>query len=49
MSIIIDYKGENSLFIKGASEMVLKSCDTWFNSQSDTIEDLNSTQKNKIE
>jgi magnesium-transporting ATPase (P-type) len=31
MSVILDYKGESHIFIKGASEMVLQTCDQWYN------------------
>jgi magnesium-transporting ATPase (P-type) len=31
MSIIIDVDGKKRLLVKGASEMVLASCDKWIN------------------
>lgn len=49
MSIILDFKGENYLFIKGASEMVLKSCESWFNSDSGRIEDISSEIRRDID
>jgi len=33
MSVVVNYKENAHLFIKGASEMVLTSCTQWFNSQ----------------
>ena len=34
MSIIVQYNDEAHLFIKGASQMVLSSCNQWYNNQS---------------
>lgn len=31
MSSVIELKGQKILFIKGASEIVLRCCDTWYN------------------
>ncbi len=33
MSVVINYKDNPHLFIKGASEIVLASCLTWYNNQ----------------
>lgn len=34
MSVVISYKDEAHLFIKGASEIILESCNEWYNSHS---------------
>lgn len=31
MSVIVNYKNENMIFVKGASEMVLSTCNKWYN------------------
>jgi magnesium-transporting ATPase (P-type) len=31
MSVISEFKGESHIFVKGASEMVLATCDFWYN------------------
>lgn len=33
MSSIVDYKGTKILLVKGASEMILECCDTWYNQE----------------
>ena len=33
MSSVVNWRGSNVLLVKGASEMVLQSCDTWFNQE----------------
>jgi magnesium-transporting ATPase (P-type) len=40
MSVILDVKGENYLFIKGASEMVLKSCSSWMSGDTGQVKEL---------
>ena len=40
MSVVIDYKGEAHLFIKGASEIVLKSSSSWFNHATGEVEPI---------
>ena len=34
MSVVVNYKDNAYLFIKGASEIVLASCNSWYNNQS---------------
>lgn len=41
MSVIVDFKGENYIFVKGASEMVLSTCSKWYNMDENKIEDIN--------
>lgn len=31
MSVIVDLKGDAHIFVKGASEMVLSTCTSWYN------------------
>ena len=50
MSVIIDYRNEERyLFVKGASEMVLQSCNKWFDPQTNKIEVISKSTKDKIE
>jgi Ca2+ transporting ATPase len=37
MSIVLEYQNSASLFIKGASEIVLESCPSWFNTASGEV------------
>jgi Ca2+ transporting ATPase len=48
MSIILEIKGESYLFIKGASEIILKSCQFWLNGQSTQVEPLDSSIREQI-
>ncbi len=41
MSVIIDYQGASYLFVKGASEYVMKSCKDWYNKESNQVESIN--------
>jgi magnesium-transporting ATPase (P-type) len=49
MSVIVNYKGENLIFVKGASEMVLSTCNKWYNMEENKIEDINEHAKAKME
>ena len=40
MSVVVEYKGDAYLFIKGASEIVLKSSDSWYNTGSGEVEPI---------
>ena len=42
MSIIVNYEDNAHLFIKGASELVLSSCNQWYNSRTEEIEPITS-------
>ena len=37
MSVIVNYQGENMIFVKGASEMVLATCSRWYNMEENKI------------
>lgn len=37
MSIVVNYKDDATLFIKGASELVLSSCTQWYNNETGEI------------
>jgi Ca2+ transporting ATPase len=37
MSVIVSYKGDNMIFVKGASEMVLSTCSKWYDMDSNKI------------
>jgi len=38
MSSLIDYKGQKTLLVKGASEIVLESCEFWYNQETNQTE-----------
>lgn len=40
MSIVVQYKDNATLFMKGASEIVLGSCNQWFNSATGEVEPI---------
>jgi P-type Ca2+ transporter type 2B len=40
MSIVVDYQDGMHLFIKGASEIVLASCNQWVNNRTGEIEPI---------
>lgn len=40
MSVIIDHNGQQIIFVKGASEMVMSSCSDWYNPETDQIETI---------
>ena len=40
MSVVIQHKEQTSLFIKGASEIVLDSCNEWLNSTNGQLETI---------
>jgi Ca2+ transporting ATPase len=44
MSTVIELKGQKTLFIKGASEIVLRCCSSWYNQETQAIEILNHTK-----
>ena len=48
MSVVVNYKEDATLFIKGASEIVLGSCTQWFNSQNGQIEPISEEQQVNI-
>jgi P-type Ca2+ transporter type 2B len=45
MSVIVNYKDENMIFVKGASEMVLQTCNKWYNMDENRIEDITEHSK----
>jgi magnesium-transporting ATPase (P-type) len=49
MSVIVNYKDENLIFVKGASEMVLSTCNRWYNMEDNKIEDINQQVQTKME
>jgi Ca2+ transporting ATPase len=49
MSVILDMKGENYLFIKGASEIVLKSCSSWMCGDTGQVKELTGSLRKSIE
>ena len=49
MSVVIDYKGEAHLFIKGASEIVLAACDKWMNAQTGEVQAIDEITKDQME
>ena len=49
MSVIVEMNGDKYLFIKGASEIVLKGCNYWMNSEKNETESLNEDTKRRIE
>jgi len=48
MSVVVNYKDNAFLFIKGASEMVLASCNSWFNNQSGEVEPISPEMNYKL-
>lgn len=48
MSIVFEHKGKASLFIKGASEIVLESCKQWHNSSTGEVEVISTELKAEI-
>lgn len=48
MSIVINYQDNAHLFMKGASELILGSCQQWFNSLSGDIEPITSDLEEEI-
>ncbi len=49
MSIVVEYKDNVHLFIKGASELVLESCNQWYNNLSGEIEPLSSNLNKQLQ
>ena len=49
MSSVLNWKGSNVLLVKGASEMVLTCCDTWYNQESNQFEPLTTEVRERIE
>jgi Ca2+ transporting ATPase len=48
MSVVLNYKENAHLFIKGASEMVLASCNSWYNNQSGQVEPIAPEMNQKL-
>ena len=48
MSVIVKYKDDNMIFVKGASEMVLATCNKWYNMEENKIEDINEHVQSKM-
>lgn len=49
MSVIVKYLDENMIFVKGASEMVLATCNKWYNMEENKIDEINPHIKDKME
>ena len=49
MSVIVNFQGENYIFVKGASEMVLGTCSKWHNMEENNIEEITEYTKDKME
>ncbi len=49
MSVVVEHRGENCLFIKGASEMVLRSCEEWLNHETNKVEPITEPFRRHIE
>jgi len=48
MSIVVNYGSNATLFIKGASELVLTSCNQWYNSETGEVEPITAELQDKI-
>lgn len=48
MSSLIDYKGQKTLLVKGASEMVLECCESWYNQETGQVELITEDLRTKI-
>jgi len=48
MSIVVNYRNDATLFIKGASELVLTSCNQWYNSETGEVEPITAELQDKI-
>lgn len=40
MSVIINHDNNNLIFVKGASEMVLQTCNKWYNMDQEKFEEI---------
>lgn len=40
MSVVLEYKGQQIILVKGASEMVMGSCSDWYNPETDQVETI---------
>ena len=49
MSVVVEMKDRNYIFVKGASEMILKCCTKWYDPSTNRVEVMSSTAKDKIE
>ena len=49
MSVVLDHKGHQIIFVKGASEMVMASCSDWYNPETDQIESISPQVKDDME
>lgn len=48
MSVIVSYQNENLIFVKGASEIVLQTCNRWYNMEENKIEIISDHVKTKM-
>ena len=48
MSVVVNYKDNAYLCIKGASEIVLASCNSWYNNQSGEKEPITCEMNKKL-
>lgn len=49
MSTVLNWKGNNVILVKGASEMILSCCDTWFNQKTGGFEQITAPIRSNIE
>ena len=48
MSVMVDFKKEAHIFVKGASEMVLSTCDSWFNMEKNEIQPISAEVRTEM-
>ena len=48
MSTIVEEDGRSLIFLKGASEIVLASCDQWMNCNTGAIQNITGTELNEM-
>lgn len=49
MSTVLNWKGNNVLLVKGASEMILSCCELWFNQKTNSFETISAAVRSTIE
>ena len=49
MSTVLNWKGDNVILVKGASEMILSCCDLWFNQKTNNFEPIDISVRSNIE